>query len=170
MNIVIRGELKPKISEQFLYQLNDVEEGEEINIYIDSVGGLCYVAEAIQFAIDELVEKKRKVTLIGMGNILSAAFTLFFNAKGNKKVTPGTVGMIHMSSARLELNEDGKITDSYEQLRFDELRRDAELTAALVAKLKLPPKDVEIIKNGGDLWFNDLQLKQLIKECFTHKK
>jgi hypothetical protein len=118
------SDIDEEMFDLFLTFQNELPEGMKMEVWLDSPGGKCIIAEMMK----EIFESydKDKFTLVACGNIFSAAFDLFVAVDCSKHIIPGTVGMVHTTSKRVSIRP----TKGHIKLDFSEEK--------LIYKVKYP--------------------------------
>jgi len=131
--------------------LNDSGSNDKIYIYLSSTGG---AVAAERILLDMIENSESEIHLIIVAEIYSSAFSLFFLAKCNKKILPGTVGMIHTSSAPIDINHHGNPTYHEGVAWRKQLQREEKLeTQKLIDLLELTETQKKKIMKGDDVFF-----------------
>lgn len=145
-----------EISTQKLIDFINQNQG-ELAIFLNSGGGKMESAALILEILD--VEKH---TLIANGGVYSAAFWIFYQFKGKKKILPGTIAMWHQLSSETRINVDGKPT--YTEGVYTRKRYKIEWKSELkFAKSIMTSKQLKRYKKGLDVYFLHEQFKKMIK-------
>lgn len=125
-------------------------------IYFNSGGGEGEIADVIT---DILNRNKNQIILCAFKFIGSAAFDVFYNFEGEKKIMFGTKGMTHFtyetSNAQIGYENSEMIAD------IDTLKSFVERDKAMIKKMKLTKKEIDMFLSRKDVYFSYKRMKQL---------
>lgn len=155
MVVNLRGDINNDMTQDLIDAINSQEN---LTIYLNSDGGEVYEMEALLHLI---TENKDKIRLIGYGRLFSAAFELFFKAPCHKEILPLTVGMAHLSSCPMNIDERGVPKDSYGQMEANELVSLFEQSSSFYKKVGLTSKELKDLKAGKDVFLSSERMKHL---------
>lgn len=85
---------------------NQLTEEDKFEIWLDSEGGDCDVAEGLRLIFESYEESKFQ--LVACGFLESSALNIFVSTNCRKKVVPGTIGLFHTISVTRSFNNKGK--------------------------------------------------------------
>lgn len=145
--------------------LGDTEDGktvkEPLTMYINSVGGNYDLATVL---IDVLDNYEGDVLLVGYGSLSSCAFDLFFTTKVRKRLIPGTVGMYHMASVSITINEKGKPHSTADSNVVYRIKNISEVRTKILMKLlKMSSSEQKTILRGDDLHISSDRMFEFLK-------
>lgn len=128
-------------------------------IYLNSDGGDAEVMEALIHVINNNADR---LSLIGYGKLYSAAFDVFFQARCQRDVLRGTVGMCHHMRIGMEISK------SNEYHGEDKANKDLIMLQRLHAQKMMKDmgmKNTEILRinKGEDVYFQTPRLLQFLK-------
>lgn len=159
--IVWKGEISGELVNSVSDALNEVEEGTKIEIYLSSGGGEVIAKNML---LDMIENSEYEITLIIVGATYSAAFSLFFKAKCKKKILPGTVGMIHTSSAPIDLNHHGNPTYHEGVAWRKQLQHEERIeTKNLIDLLEMTETQKKKIMKGDDVFFLTEEMQKFLE-------
>lgn len=133
-------------------------EGSAMQIGISSGGGF---SDYARFISDVLNQNKEYITLVAVGNVYSAAFRLFHEFEGTKKMTFGSRGMAHHSYQTVPLINNGMgatdeahaaICNSRNYIRPDEIA---------FAESFMFNEELEKFKQGKEVYFDFARMRQI---------
>lgn len=142
--------------EKFLSFMNNVQYGDRITIILDSAGGKNNLARII---LDIINVNKNSVTLISCG-IYSACFFIFYNAKCKRKMTQGSVGMVHQGSAEVTLNGNRKPTFKEDENVIENWKEESVTDLGFVSQF-LNKKEIQSFKKGDDVYFTFKRMREI---------
>lgn len=159
--ILITGMFDSEALEIFIKSWNESNKSDDKSkvIYIDSVGGLISAFQVVKNIIDS---NKDEVTLIAAGEIHSGAFELFFSVKCKRIILPFTFGMYHFGYDDITVDEYGKAKDEYSKARMANLKLMKSTTVSFCKKIGMNHKEVELIKSGKDVFFQQDRLNHFL--------
>lgn len=128
-----------------------------IEIWLNSPGGDCMVAEMLRDLIEEY-----QMPIVACYVVASSAFNIFMTANTIKRIVPGTKAVYHRSFFHsMKLDDEFKpIIDSEFRRVFSESYRCIEETND---KINLNTKQKRIYKKGEDINFTYAELIDIIK-------
>lgn len=166
MIVTIEGEITNEAFIVILSGYNNLNEGEVLTIYLNSPGGN---VDAMNVVIDFINGHAEEIELIGNWELCSAAFDIYMKAKCNKRLLPNTIGMAHYSSASVTVNENGELTDSYSEVKFDQLRSEKDRSLSFFRKLGLTASELKTIKAGKEQFFTYERMLELSNKSLKLK-
>lgn len=146
----------------FLNFYNELPEGVSVEVWLNSNGGQCIVAEMMKDLFESF--DKDKFTLIACGNIFSAAFDLFVTVDCTKRIIPGTIGMVHTTSKRVSIRP-GK---GHIKLDFSEEKLIYKIKYPIIEQVeaKLPSiltaEEMQAYENDKDVFFTTEEIKKFL--------
>jgi hypothetical protein len=141
---------------------------EEWCIYINSGGGGRWEAGQI----DEILDRKLKTTsscYLNIARVYSSAFSTMMNFKGKINILYTARGLYHQSTFDMNLNinvkESGQAFSNFGEMIkkecSNELKKELEW-----CKTFMTDKELQDYKDGKDIYYNEKQLKAIIKNKF----
>jgi len=149
-----------------LNAFNSLEKEENLIIYLNTPGG---EVDSMNAIIDFINHNTERIELIGNWELSSAGFDIYMKSKCNKKLLQNTIGMAHYSSASVLVNENGELSDPYNQVRFDQLRSEKAKSLAFFKKLGLTANELKTIKAGQEQYFTYERMLELSSNSFKIK-
>lgn len=129
--------------------------------------GICCVGgenDVERFLLNALNENKDRVTLVALSAIYSAAFALFYQFEGKRKITFGTRGMYHYSGVNVRVAANGGIQDGEE-------RAAAQFTKSNQKKWQddfvgefMNPAELRSFKSGKDVYFSFDRIREIFPD------
>lgn len=102
MILLLDGPVDGELTNKIIKFYNELPAESSATIYLQSNGGMLYQEQVI---VSLLNKYKSRTTLIGCGNLFSAAFSIFFSAECAKQLLPGTTGMYHFTTIEVRINQ-----------------------------------------------------------------
>lgn len=162
-NIYLCGSISTQNTLNFIEDFNRLDFQNYITVYLNSEGG-----ELISmYVIKDLLERYNQlVELVAVGNLMSAAFDLFFEVNLDKKriVTP-TIGMIHQSSNDIRVQADGKLRDPFTKAMKHDMLLDNKMHIKTLKTIGLNEEELKLFNNGEDVFFTTQRLQQFLKNA-----
>lgn len=131
---------------------------DELQIGICCVGG---ENDVERFLLNALNENKDRITLVAMSAIYSAAFALFYQFKGKRKITFGTRGMYHYSGVNVRVAANGGIQDSEEKAAAEFTKRNQKQWQDSFANGFMSVSELRNFRSGKDVYFTFDRIKQI---------
>lgn len=153
----IDGDINEENTQALLEFINQ-NEGHAMQIGISSSGGFFDYA---RFVTNVLNQNKDSITLVAVGNVYSAAFRLFYEFQGARKMTFATRGMAHHSYQTVPLTNNGigatdeahaAICNSRDYIRPDEIA---------FAESFMFNEELEKFKQGKEVYFDFARMRQI---------
>jgi hypothetical protein len=155
-------ELNEDVFETFLQFQNELPEGMKFEVWLDSPGGKCIIAEMLR----ELFESydPEQFQLVACGSIFSAAFDLFVTVKCPKYLVPGTTGMVHTTSRRVSVRPGtGKIKLDFTE---DKLLYKVKYPLVEAVEARLPSiltkEEWEAYENDEDIFLTTEEIQKFL--------
>lgn len=161
MIINLNGEVNNKMFNSLLEALNYcIRENDALRIYLNSFGGNLADMEAI---ISLINEGKDFIELVGYGELMSAAFIIFFSAECEKSLLPNTVGMMHYPYTYVDIDARGKHKPNpSNSFNFSSLQEIKASIHRFIKTVEFSDTEVKLITNGGDAYFTHKRMKELL--------
>ena len=131
-------------------------EGETVYLY--STGGKSY----IMMAILDMLNNGNIKELVLAGEAMSAAFTLFVLFKGNKRILPHSVGMMHVGRIELDMTIYGKPLPRYSEEIGIHSKQCIEFEEKFLELSDMPDSIRKKFKAGHDIFMSARDLKEFI--------
>jgi ATP-dependent protease ClpP protease subunit len=139
--------------------LNEVDNTQDLTIYINSRGGQTIIAEQIKHMLEAY---PGKITVCAL-EIGSAAFFLFYSLKiKNKIIIPRSYGMCHHSSWGINVVAGGTPQHDIDRFIHDEMKDDTFIDDCHKL-VKFTTRELKELKAGRDVFFNDKRLRTMLK-------
>ena len=139
-------------------KINELEELEKVNVYYISEGGKNDLADCIT---DILNKYQEQIVLIGSGFLFSNGLIVFTRFKGEKRLLPNAIGMIHVSgflTHTRDLNRENTY-DQTQQLQLEDVNKEIiKLFTPILTKEELN----RVIANE-EVYLSNKRLKQMFK-------
>jgi hypothetical protein len=135
-------------------------EKQNITILLNSAGGEVPAMDALLSLINK---RANSITLLAYGEVSSAAFFLFFNAKCKKDIIGDCLGMFHLSYGSYDIDSRGRPVfkpDKASMLRSKNFTHNR--TIELCKSLSMTRSQISKIEKGDDVWFQPDRLKQFL--------
>ncbi|MGL4977021.1 MAG: ATP-dependent Clp protease proteolytic subunit [Cetobacterium sp.] len=155
MKIIYISQLNQDVLEDFI---NVVNEKEGVHLMIRSGGGLVYVGDLI---IEIINQNPEMFKITALECISSTAFVIVAKAKCEKKLLPGTQGMMHQAYKDYSIKTGGKVVIAKDYKTYDRFLYNQELE--LMKELECTEEEITKYKKGKDVHFTYERLKQLLK-------
>lgn len=136
-----------------------IQKETSLRIYLNSPGGS---VDSMLAIIDLINECKDAVEVIGYGELMSAAFNLFFAIECKKKLLPHTRGMAHLPYTQFDVDSTGKISGDAAIASLKGLKDLKPLFMNMFKKLDFTKEELETITNGKDVYFDYKQMLDLL--------
>ncbi len=154
-----KGIIDEELSDKIVSMYNGSHDNN--TIYLSSHGG---GYAAMQNILDMINKHKENTVLIGYEYLGSAAFELFFLSECKRELIPGTIGMCHMSTSQISMNERNKpaYADDIAKTKWiDQYMKPR--TKKLASILQMNKKEVKkITKKGYDFYFTAKRMKRFL--------
>jgi hypothetical protein len=157
----IDGSLSPELLKDFYSLVNSLCDGDVINIILNSGGGKIYVGKAISDAINR---EPDRFTLTGMEHLYSAAFNLFFDAKCERKLLYGTIGMAHQSSKEITINNRGNAYYDGERFELKQSKNYLIHSIKRLIELGVDRKKIRKFKSTDDVFFTHMEMVNMLEK------
>lgn len=127
--------------------------GQELDIYVSSLGGDLCATEALLCMIKKYGQD-HCITLFGYGQLQSCAFELFFLSDCAKHLVGGVVGMYHLASTEVALNEKGLPAYQYGTAQKQFITGYVKKrTLEVCERMGMTAKEKAYIQRGNDQFF-----------------
>jgi len=162
MIFVLQEKIEPEVGQAFVEAVNKAEPTEVINIYLNSAGGNIFTMQMILSIINS--DPHERFILIGLGDIQSAAFELFFRAKCTKSLLLGTVGMFHRSYAGMDITSSGrpKTADGRSIVEWLKITEGYDLDF-MQNCVNFTTEEIEKYMNDEDVYFMPSRMEELLE-------
>jgi hypothetical protein len=131
---------------------------EKLIVYLNSEGGGTVIGEVIQ---DLINQNAGNIHLIACGDICSAAFEIFFKAKCERSILPGTEGMCHKTTIQIEHNYDHAPKKNQKRLLDWMKSHRKPVQESLCKELGFTDKEFKLFRAGEDVEFTHQRLREL---------
>ena len=139
------------ISVESVIQILDFVQNNDgdLTIGLNSGGGQTSVAA---FLLDCLNANSERVTLTALTGIYSAAFWLFYNFKGKRKIASGCRGMFHYATQPVTLCATGR-PDGFEDEAIVSALKHDKIANEKIALEFMNPTELKKFKKNWDVFF-----------------
>ncbi len=161
MIIDINEDITKEVTNKIIIALNSLKKGEKLFIYLSSDGGSVEVAEAI---IDIVNNNSDIIEIVGYGQLISAAFNLFFRVQCYKTLLHGTFGMCHSSYTSININESGNPNTMEDSISKKFIKVQRDYTISFCRNLGMTDKEINAIKRGKDVYFQYDRMQELLRQ------
>lgn len=152
-------EVGPELFKELVEAYNKLEEDQYLYIYWSSYGGEVSYGEAIIHLINDNIER---TVLIGNGEMYSAGFDVFFRSRCERKILPGTTGMVHFAMVSVTLIKNSVAKSPFDKLNMDWSNEDFKKRIDYYSRLGLTKKELNAFKKGEDVYFSETRLNELL--------
>jgi len=143
---------------KFIEFINTNPDG-ELTVYINNYGGM----NTGGWIMSDLINaNKDRITLVAVGIIASNAFRVFFRAKCKRVIAPFTQGMMHFSSKKVTLCENGGPLYFEDQEAIRNMKAEAPITERWCKEIGMNEKEIRKMKRVEDVWFSTERLQELL--------
>jgi len=138
------------------------QEGEKLNIYFGSPGGINSIASAI---IKLINDNKENIILYAYDQISSNGFKVFFEVKCEKMLIEDVIGMYHLTRIdEISIYEGGKMNNNNTYEQFARKSVSSFYYLNKVHKyVNFTKEELEDIKNHKDIFFNYNRLMEMYR-------
>lgn len=158
--LTLNGEFTDALLDKFIENYNKIDKDSPIKIYLSSNGGIISIGTIL---LDIINNNKENITLVAGGEIMSAAFDLFFFSECKKELLKDTTGMAHYGWTIMSVNENGKPTEDFEKFLLKEMKDNKASNIDKYKELGLTIAELNKIKIGKNCYFNYTRLKELLE-------
>jgi len=161
MVLTLNGEINHNMLNRLANYVNLAQKDNvKLNIYLDSSGGEVSVYSAMADIINNNYEN---IHLVGYGQLMSAAFYLFFDVKCTKELLPFTTGMTHYSSVDVTINTTGSpVKNGADDLIVKEMKISKTDLVSFHKDIGLNSKEIKQFTQGKDVYFSYKRMKELL--------
>lgn len=159
MIYAINGRINSQTVENIvrLYNNYNPESKEKILIYINSNGGNYDDGMII---LDLINIFYKSTVLYAIGRICSTAFEIFYKARCEKEIKEGTVGMFHLSTIDISIDERGKPSHPEDEARLTHIQNEIKRSEIFCKSIGMSKSELnQIIKKNQDIYFYEERLK-----------
>lgn len=156
-NIYIYEKISDSTLNKFMHQVNEIEDKENIVVYLCSDGG----NPALVSFFRDIIER-HQMRLVAGGIVYSAALDLFLLTNTPRTVLDQTICLVHRMSLRgIDTDKFGHPTDDKTIVKiWSEFTWDED-----VAKLfEMDEKEIQEMHDGRDFYFNADNLRKALKK------
>lgn len=154
----ISGMIGSESLEKLIKCYNELKEKEVLEIYLNSEGGDPNFAVAI---IDIINENKDYIEIIAHGDMMSAAFDIFFRSECTRYILKGTIGMVHLSRIEgVEINGGSNVELSTNKKW---MTNDKKERLNIYESIGLTKTELAKIKKGSDVYLHYERLIELLQ-------
>ena len=154
----LNGIIDEDLLDKFIEFANE-NESEDWTIILNSGGGKQNLSQVILYEINR---RKEKVVLISTG-IYSSSFVIFYFAKCQKKMTAGSIGMIHLRSSEIRMQSNGKPEYAEGICVMSNWKVSDEIDSFVEAFLI--KAELKEYRRGNDVYFNFKRMKEIFPEA-----
>lgn len=151
--------------QELINTIKQSETEEKVTIVMSSDGGDPYLATVF---LDFLNSQKDRITLIASDTIASAAFYVFHNFKGERKIVDGTQGIVHHRTV-MGIRITGHIknkTNSYDVAQINKAQYFSEKSNKEYQEI-LTKKEFKDFKQGFDVVLPYKRMLEIFKGIET---
>lgn len=153
----LNGIIDEELLDKFI-QFSNENESEDWTIVLNSGGGKQNLSQVIL----DIINNGKQVTLISTG-IYSSSFVIFYFAKCQKKLTVGSIGMIHLRSNSIKMQSHGKPEYTEDECVVSNWKVTKEIDSFVEAFMtKAELKD---FRRGNDVFFNFKRMKEIFPDA-----
>lgn len=162
-NIYLYGDISKDSVLNFINDFNRLDPQKQITVYLNSEGG----GLVEMYMIKDILERCNKpIELVAMGNVMSAAFDLFFEVNVSKKrIISPTIGMTHQAECTVKIKADGKLHDCFYETLNHVVSLDNKKHFKMLKQLGLTEAELKLYNNGEDIYFPTERLNQFLKNA-----
>jgi hypothetical protein len=154
----LNGIIDEELFDKFIQFINE-NESERWTIVLNSGGGKQNLSQVI---LDVINIRKEYVTLISTG-IYSSSFVIFYFAKCQKKMTIGSIGMIHLRSNDIRMQSHGKPEYTEGICVMSNWKVSREVDSFVEAFLT--KSELKEYRRGNDVYFNFKRMKEIFPDA-----
>ena len=130
----------------------------DLQIGISSVGGWYDHARFISHVLNQ---NKSRITLVAIGNIYSAAFRMFYEFDGVKKMTFATRGMAHHSRQTISIVNTGVADNEEAKMALHNCKKYINPDELKYAEGFLTEKEFRLFRHGKEVWMDFGRMKEI---------
>lgn len=153
----LNGIIDEELFDKFIQFVNE-NENEEWTIVLNSGGGKSNLSQVIL----DVVNRKKHVTLVSTG-IYSASFVIFYFAKCEKKMTVGSIGMIHLRSNNIRMQSHGKPEYAEDICIMSNWKASSEIDSFV--EEFMTKSELKEYRKGNDVYFNFKRMKEIFPDA-----
>lgn len=150
-------DISDESTSEFIKFLNENKD-EDIRFYLTSDGGETYSSQILI----ELINEKCK-EIVGVGNLASNAFYIFFEVKISKRLMQGCYGIFHLRGNSFRIQENGKLEYESHLFELQELKKDYNKTIKWCEDIGMNEKEIKKLKKNEDVYFTQDRMIELLK-------
>ncbi len=160
-SIIWRDEVNYELTTLFITTLNEMNDEGELTFYFSSRGGSITAENII---LDLIENTNTEVTMVVVGEVYSAGFSLFFKANCKREILPGTIGMMHSAQVDVTLNHHGNPT-YHEGVAYKKMLQteDKLFAKELCDVLGMTPLQKKKVMRGDDVYFITEEMRKFLK-------
>lgn len=162
--LFIEGSITAATAQKFLDLVNEVEasrDKEIIQIYLSTKGGEMVATELM---LDVINERPTWFRIIAIGEIYSAGFIMFFMAKCDKALLPGTRGMMHLFRYHLSITTRKHGYDDEEKFILEHIKSDGDSQINWCKEIGLIDEEIKVIESSEDLFLTYHRMRNLLED------
>ena len=156
----LNGIINEELLEKFIEFRNE-NESEEWTIVSNSGGGKSNLAQVILYEINN---RTIRTVLVSVG-IYSASFVIFYFAKCEKKITEGSIGMIHLRANDISIQSHGKPQFSEDACVVKNHKETREIDSFV--EEFMTKDEVKRYRKGDDVYFTFKRMKEIFPDAET---
>lgn len=137
--------------------LNETEG--PVTIGLNSSGGSCAVSYFLLMALNSM---KDRITLVGVSNVFSAAFDLWYHFEGRKDVMDETIGMLHLGYLPDRQISSTGIMDDLTKVYIPIMKAKKKANDKWV-KTVLTPQEFKNYNRNKDIYINTDRMQLIAK-------
>ena len=147
----LKGEIDVDLFQELLEIQNKIEDDIDFEIWLDSEGGDCSIAEAFRAVFESF--NIDNFQLVGVRYLASSALNIFIATNCNKFVVPGTIGLAHTPTVNHSYTHRGETKMKNSELEvFTKTKFPTVEEAEEKLKKHLSKKDIERFDNHEDVY------------------
>lgn len=153
----LNGIINEELLDKFI-QFRNENEFEEWTIVLNSGGGKSNLTQVILYEINS----RPQTVLISTG-IYSASFVIFYFAKCIKKITEGSIGMVHLRANDIRIQSHGKPEFSEDECIVKNHKETRDIDYAVEAFMT--KSEIRRYRKGGDIYFTFKRMKEIFPDA-----
>jgi ATP-dependent protease ClpP protease subunit len=158
VRINFEGEINEESFNQFLSNMEEAEGSESIEFWISSSGGDLHISEAML----DILHRTPNVELIAYGDLSSAAFILFAQFKGEKRILPYAQSLIHVGTYGINVRSNGMLCKYQTQVQEYRKKLDDKFFEEVVSTWFLTKEQETDYLEGKDVFLPNEQIQLII--------